>query len=244
MLTKEILQKLAESFPPEAIQWRPGQVGQSKAQALPFVDLRYYIERLNMVTGGDWSDNYEIFNGGSLIVCRLTICGVTRCGVGEAEPEDRNTVTSAVAQAFKRACVKFGLGLYVYRLPTPWVPYDETRKTFTQEGWQILRKVARTGGLPARIGKNKCAKKTAFGRADVPIEEELHNGNEGDASLTPSLSDRKATPTDFWLKARREVMPRGVPSEAVQRVAKEAARTGDWNTAMKKLDELLSRTRQ
>ena len=36
--------------------------------------------------------------------------------------------TTAEAQAFKRACSKFGLGRYLYDLPIHWMPYDSQKK--------------------------------------------------------------------------------------------------------------------
>jgi hypothetical protein len=41
---------------------------------------------------------------------------------------DENAWTSAIMQAFKRACSPFGLGRYHYNLPTPWVDYDQGRR--------------------------------------------------------------------------------------------------------------------
>jgi len=52
-------------------------------------------------------------DGGKVVVCRLTIGGVTRADVGEAPPNDENTAATALAQAFKGACVKFGMGAYL-----------------------------------------------------------------------------------------------------------------------------------
>ena len=51
--------------------------------------------------------------------------------VGECDARDENAATTAVAQAFKRACAAFGLGRYLYNLPQAWGAYDEQRKAFT-----------------------------------------------------------------------------------------------------------------
>ena len=40
--------------------------------------------------------------------------------------------TAAEAQAFKRACVKFGLGRYLYDVPIQWVGYDEKSRRLTE----------------------------------------------------------------------------------------------------------------
>jgi hypothetical protein len=145
-LTRELMEELAQPFPADAVQWKPGATTQDKtrALALAYVDLRHYIDRLNEVAGPGWSDHYEVQDGGKVLVCSLTVCGVTRSDVGEAPPDDQNTATSALAQAFKRACVKFGLGAYLYRLPRLWVEYDGKR--FTDRALSRLQQAASSGG--------------------------------------------------------------------------------------------------
>jgi hypothetical protein len=146
-LIKEKMEALAQPFPAEAVQWKPGATNGDKTRglALAYVDLRHYIDRLNEVTGADWSDDYEVQEGGKVVVCRLTICGVTRSDVGEAPPNDENTATTALAQAFKRACVKFGLGAYLYRLPRQWVEFDAKRKRFTDAALARLQQAVSQG---------------------------------------------------------------------------------------------------
>lgn len=91
--------------------------------------------------------------------------------------------------------------------------------------------------------KGKPIKEPPKGEDKSGSVEELPEADALPASLvSPSVSDRKATSTDFWRKAKREVLPKGVPPVEVQQLAKEATRTGDWDTAIKKLDELLSHT--
>jgi len=55
-------------------------------------------------------------------------------------------------------------------------------------------------------------------------------------------SETSSLQAEFWRKAKNEVIPRGVPPVEVRRLADEAFKTGDWDAAMKKLDELLSLT--
>jgi len=146
-LTHETMAALAQPFPAEAIQWKPGATSgdKTRALALAYVDLRHYIDRLNEVAGPDWSDEYQVQDGGKVVVCRLTVCGVTRSDVGEAPPNDENTATTALAQAFKRACVKFGLGAYLYRLPRLWVEYDPQKRRFTDGALARLQHAVSNG---------------------------------------------------------------------------------------------------
>jgi hypothetical protein len=150
-LTAEMMEALAQPFPVEAIQWKPGATNadKSRALALAYVDLRHYIDRLNEVAGADWSDDYEVQVEGTVVLCRLTVAGVTRSDVGEAPRTDENTATTALAQAFKRACVKFGLGAYLYRLPRLWVEYDIQRRGFTDAALARLEQVVPRGAKRA-----------------------------------------------------------------------------------------------
>jgi hypothetical protein len=74
---------------------------------------------------------------GDRIVCHLTINGVTRSSTGEPDSQSEKSEiagTAAEAQAFKRACAMFGLGRYLYNLPTVWCEFDSERKQFTEQG--------------------------------------------------------------------------------------------------------------
>jgi hypothetical protein len=130
----DVLRQLREPFPPEALSWKPGAVAADKGrcQALAFADLRAYMDRLDAVCGLDWSVRYVPWQ--DRLICELTIGGVTRSSTGEpdagsAKQEIGGTVCEA--QAFKRACTMFGLGRYLYELPSVWVDYDAQRKRIT-----------------------------------------------------------------------------------------------------------------
>jgi hypothetical protein len=129
----ELLAALAEPFPAELIQWRAGQVSRDRrrAQALPYAEARIYEDRLNEVCPGEWAVTFEPW--GNRIICELTITlagtgrSVTRSSTGESDG-GRSPGTAAEAQAFKRACSRFGLGRFFYDLPAVWVDYDDERK--------------------------------------------------------------------------------------------------------------------
>ncbi|MCL7454750.1 MAG: Rad52/Rad22 family DNA repair protein [Anaerolineae bacterium] len=152
-LTAEMMASLGEPFRADAVQWKPQVTNKDRTRALavPYVDVRSYVDRLNEVMGADWSDDYQVVDAGAVVLCRLTVGGVTRSDIGEADPEDRNTATSALAQAFKRACVKFGLGAYLYRLPRQWEEYDAQARQFSPAALVRLRQLAgpsSRGGSP------------------------------------------------------------------------------------------------
>lgn len=127
-----ILIELRKPFHPSHVTWKPGSVNKegTKALALAYADLRAYQNRLDEVCGIDWSVTYTPW--GERIVCHLTIQGITRSSTGEPDAQsERSEIagTSAEAQAFKRACAMFGLGRYLYQLPTVWVECEN--KQFT-----------------------------------------------------------------------------------------------------------------
>ena len=125
----DLLNALAEPFPQEAVSWRAGALSRDKkrAQALPYAEPRVYEDRLNTVCPGDWSVRFVPW-GENRIICELTVHGVTRSSTGEENDGGFAPGTAAEAQAFKRACSKFGLGRYLYDVPIDWIDYDEDKR--------------------------------------------------------------------------------------------------------------------
>lgn len=132
----DILKQLKRPFHPSAVTWKPGAItkDQTKALALAYADLRAYQNRLDEVCGMDWSVTYTPW--GERIVCHLTIHGVTRSSSGEPDSQaERSEIagTASEAQAFKRACAMFGLGRYLYQMPSVWVEYDANAKQLSDK---------------------------------------------------------------------------------------------------------------
>jgi hypothetical protein len=129
----DIRAQLMQPFPVEAIECKPTATnerdGKMSALAAPYVDARIYQARLDDAAGPDnWSVEYRPINDRATL-CRLTVCGVAREDVGEADAADPNQATSAAMQSFKRACAAFGLGRYLYTdLPKLWVDAEKRGK--------------------------------------------------------------------------------------------------------------------
>jgi len=71
----------------------------------------------------------SIVSGKVLVTCTVSILGLgSHSGTGEEWADDDNGMTSADAQAFKRACSCFGLGRYFYDIQAVWVDLDENRR--------------------------------------------------------------------------------------------------------------------
>ena len=125
----ETYKLLSNPFPPSVIKWRAGATtkDKSKAMALAYAEPRVYEDRLNEIVGRDWSVTFRPWESDK-IICDLTILGVTRSSTGESGEDSFSQGTTAEAQAFKRACSKFGLGRYLYDLPIHWMPYDSQKR--------------------------------------------------------------------------------------------------------------------
>jgi hypothetical protein len=52
-----------------------------------------------------------------------------RAGPSE-QPDGGDRLKAAFSDALKRAAVKYGVGRYLYRLPSQWVDYDPQRRQF------------------------------------------------------------------------------------------------------------------
>jgi hypothetical protein len=132
-----ILSELRKPFHPSVIEWKPGATTSDKKRcmAMAYADPRAYMNRLDEVCGMGWSVTYTAW--GDKIVCHLTIDGVTRSSTGEPDSQsERSEIagTAAEGQAFKRACAMFGLGRYLYNLPSTWVEYDAERRQISDQG--------------------------------------------------------------------------------------------------------------
>ncbi|MCX6047860.1 MAG: hypothetical protein NT075_22400 [Chloroflexi bacterium] len=133
-MNENILHELSQPFPVDQIEWQVDRLSQdqTKALAVPSVTLRAYLNRLDQVCGLAWSVTYTPW--GERLVCHLTIHGVTRSSTGELDSQPaRPERASALAetQAFKRACVLFGLGRDLETLPSAWVDYNPATQQFT-----------------------------------------------------------------------------------------------------------------
>jgi hypothetical protein len=159
--------QLTEPFDPSEIKWRVTHTTRdgSRGAVIAFADPRAYSDRLNRVfTPSGWTRTYEvntvssvtrikkdklIQTGKVLVICTVTIAGLgTHADSGEEWADEENAMTSAQAQAFKRACICFGLGRYLYNFAEMWVPLNQNRQPLhfpTLPQWALPKSIA-TGG--------------------------------------------------------------------------------------------------
>ncbi len=122
---------LTRPFDPRFISLRPGATTKEKdkALALVYADPRAYQERLDEVVGpANWSNHFEPVAGKGdveTLLCNVSICLAYKGDIGYELTKDPECWAKAAAMAFKRACVQWGMGRYLYDLPQLWLPYTE-----------------------------------------------------------------------------------------------------------------------
>jgi hypothetical protein len=139
--------QLAEPFDPSEIKWRVTHTNRdgNRGAVIAYADPRAYTDRLNQLfTPTGWTRNYQVSavssvtrmkrdkliqTGKVLVTCTLTITGLgCHTGSGEEWADEQNAMTTAEAQAFKRAASCYGLGRYLYNFAEMWVPLNEYRQ--------------------------------------------------------------------------------------------------------------------
>jgi hypothetical protein len=135
---KAITAALAEPFDLSEVKFKPQAVKNNRALALAYVDARVIQDRLDEVLGVEgWQDEYQLLPDGS-VVCKLTLKlgdqWITKMDVGSPseQPDSGDRLKAAFSDALKRAAVKFGIGRYLYRLPSQWADYDPVKKQFSR----------------------------------------------------------------------------------------------------------------
>ncbi len=143
----DALVRLEEPFALKDVKWLVAATSRDgrKGRVTPYADPRAYTDRLNHIfTASGWTRGYSVHTvspitrmkkdkpiqtGKVLVTCVVSIPGVgTHSGSGEEWADDENAMTSAEAQAFKRACSCFGLGRYFYNFAEMWVDLDEYKR--------------------------------------------------------------------------------------------------------------------
>ncbi|HEY6490883.1 MAG TPA: Rad52/Rad22 family DNA repair protein [Terracidiphilus sp.] len=195
----EALVRLEEPFASKDVKWLVAATSKDgrKARVTPYADPRAYTDRLNLVfTASGWTREYTvqtlapitrlkndkpIQTGKVLVTCVVSIPGVgIHSGCGEEWAEDPNALTSAEAQAFKRACSNFGLGRYFYNFAEMWVDLDEykhPRQIPKLPPWALPENERRSGGDAA-------AKTSTASNGTSPVQK-----GPLDASVTSKIED-------------------------------------------------------
>jgi hypothetical protein len=124
----DFFKRLAAPFPAQQVSWRVGSTNKDKTKgmALAYLDARDVMERLDTVCGPEnWQTRYP-FAG----CCELGIKvgGEWVWKTNGAGATDIEAEKGQFSDAFKRAAVLWGIGRYLYSLPSPWVELVDGRR--------------------------------------------------------------------------------------------------------------------
>src|SRR5262245_25693009 len=154
---KALTKALAAPFAEGEVKWKPQHVSGNRALAVAFVDARVIQDRLDDVVGSEnWQDTYECLPDGA-VVCRLRVRlgaeWITKTDVGgqSEQPDEGDRRKAAFSDALKRAAVKFGIGRYLYRLPSQWVDYDTRNKRFAKSPTLPPSELPKPKKIPAPV---------------------------------------------------------------------------------------------
>lgn len=109
---REAAPYLRRPFTRNAVKFKLLRHWNGGGEVATYIDARLVSERLNLVIPDLWFDEYEAVAGGKGLLCKLTIDGITRRDVGEGY-----IGKGLYSDAFKRAAVKFGVGVSLYAIP-------------------------------------------------------------------------------------------------------------------------------
>lgn len=119
------LKLLAEPFDESDVEFRAGAAtdDRTRAMALAYITARAVMDRLDKTCGPEnWRDQYDEGPGGG-VLCGMSIKinneWITKWD--GAENTQFEGVKGGLSSSFKRAAVKWGIGRYLYDLPSPWV---------------------------------------------------------------------------------------------------------------------------
>lgn len=121
----QVGEQLAKPFPEEEIRWRAQSSyldnrGTPVVKAVPYIDARQVHQRLDDCVGmARWNVSYDIIplkNNDVIFVAKVGILFSDGWVVKEdgAEGTDIEAIKGGFSDAFKRACVTWGIGRYLY----------------------------------------------------------------------------------------------------------------------------------
>lgn len=152
----DVWARLAAPLNPNDIKQRQGAGG----RMLDYIDAPVVIERLDSVVPGEWDSTLELLPpaGGEepfAFKCRLQVLGVIREDVGTGA-----NYKEAATDALKRAAVRFGIGLELYR------DHGTPRPQVVRQEGENRRPPSTRGAAPT--SGTAATKSTAVATADEP----------------------------------------------------------------------------
>lgn len=140
----DLFQALAAPFPPERVSWRVGSTtrDKKKGMALAYIDARDVMDRFDAVCGpAGWERRHPHVE--KTTTCEIAVWVpehgrwvVKSDGAGDTAVEAEK---GSLSDSFKRAAVNWGVGRYLYDLPSPWVELEERGNTHVIPAAELTR---------------------------------------------------------------------------------------------------------
>jgi hypothetical protein len=239
-----ISQELRQPFDPADVDFRvQGRVNEqtNRAQVLAYIDARAVQDRLDAVVGcGNWSFDWSpiVSDNGEVMVTKgtMTIYGVSKSDAGSASNFEQSL--GAVSHCFKRAAVQWGIGRYLYSLPTAWVTVERGGRIPETVLRELRSKLPQPGQRLASPEKQ---------HAVQVIEETEPTTTREDAPATAASPESKRNGTRLVPRSEPEALERQMTSirklcEALGKPVPEGTLT--YNQAVELLSQLSAEYRK
>lgn len=200
------LSRLAAPFDPSDIEWKPGATtrDKSKGLAMAYLTSRAVQQRFDDVCGpADWRNEFREGPGGG-VLCGIAVRVDREDGTAEwvtkwdgADNSQVEAVKGGLSGSMKRAAVQWGVGRYLYDVPSPWVRLDD-RGRFAETP-KIPREYLPPRATPSNAQTPSASPPPSAERATPPTRPE------------PARSEPSRRPTPR-AGQRRIVRPAGGPS--------------------------------
>lgn len=201
------LNELSKPFPLDKISWRVGMLtkDKQKATALAYLDARDVMQRLDDVCGVEnWQARYS--HAGVKTVCELSInvtgdinnpVWITKAnGAGDRNIEAEK---GALSDAMKRAAVLWGIGRYLYDMPSVWVYIDEYKNIKKDQILVLQSALAKLTGQAAPSGARSVQKQN-------PNNEQVRAAAYAAACVAEINEQSNADMLRGWMAAQGDKM--------------------------------------
>lgn len=133
----DLQEKLSAPFLPSEIEWRIGATNREKTKgiALPYITNRAIMNRLDDTVGiTNWKNEFFIQDKAKICGISLRIDNEWITKYDGADDTNIEATKGGISNAMKRAAVQWGIGRYLYKLPTIWVAIEPNGKSYKIKG--------------------------------------------------------------------------------------------------------------
>lgn len=125
-----IERELKKPFKPDEIEYRiTAKSKDNKGLAVAYIQNRAIQNRLDEVMGfNNWKNEFSVVDKGKICGLSLRIDGEWITKYDGASDTNIASTKGGISDSMKRAAVQWGIGRYLYNLPSQWVRIDDKGK--------------------------------------------------------------------------------------------------------------------